>query len=201
MGFRDNWLNHAGATSVHNEATIHAFDRVIPTKPMTVLLAGVGNGGDVEVWRRTLPKGSSVIALDSNPACAEIRDLGVVTCDVTDPAAVRAALRGMWVDVIVDRTRTMQPYLWPFLRAGGIHIYEGYNPEMLMMLIRDLALDDDSWLPIEEVMRVDVYEACAVVEKRNPKVVPYLKVITGNFSDVTPESVYYADGAKRVITG
>jgi hypothetical protein len=100
---------------------------------------------------------------------------------------------------VIDATGMMQPYAWPFLRPGGILIYEGYVPEMIMMLARDLALGDDSWLPIEEVMRVDIYQSCAVVEKRNPRVVLYLDVMTGNFADVTPESVYYAAGAKRVI--
>lgn len=199
MGFRDNWLNHAGAVSVHNEATIHAVERVIPTSPMTILLAGIGNGGDIEVWNATLPEGSTVIAMDINPACRDIPGLEVITCDVTQPEDVRRSLRGMWLDVVIDSTSTMQPYIWPFIRAGGVHIYEGYNPEMMMMLVRDLALDDDSWLPIEEIMRVDVYQSCAVVEKRNPKVVPYLDIITGNFCEVTPESVYQEAGAKRVI--
>lgn len=199
MGFRDNWLNHAGAISVHNEATIHAVERVIPTSPMTILLAGIGNGGDVEVWNATLPEGSTVIAMDINPACRDIPGLEVITCDVTQPEDVRRSLRGIWLDVVIDSTSTMQPYIWPFIRAGGVHIYEGYNPEMVMMLVRDLALDDDSWLPTEEVMRVDVYQSCVVVEKRYPKVVPYLDIITGNFCEVTHESVYQQRGAKRVI--
>lgn len=199
MGFRDNWLNHAGAISVHNESTLHAVERVVPTRPMTMLLAGIGNGGDVEVWNATLPEGSAVIAMDINPACRDIPGLEVIACDVTQPDDVRRSLRGMWLDVVIDSTSTMQPYIWPFIRAGGVCIYEGYNPEMVMMLVRDLALDDDSWLPIEEVMRVDVYQSCVVVEKRNPKVVPYLEVVTGNFADVIPESVYYGRGAKRVI--
>ena len=199
MGFRDNWLNHAGAISVHNESTLHAVERVIPTRPMTMLLAGIGNGGDVEVWNATLPEGSTVIAMDSNPACREIPGLEVATCDVTQPEEVRKCLNGMWLDVVIDQTRTMQPYVWPFLRAGGVYIYEGYNVEMVMMLARDLALGDDSWLPIEEVMRIDQYQSCLVIEKRTPRVVPYLDIITGNFCEVTPEKVYQERGAKRVI--
>jgi len=199
MGFRDTWLNHPGAVSVHNEATVHAFDRVIPVRPMTMLLVGIGNGGDVEVWNAALPEGSTVIAMDINPACREIPGLEVITCDVTQSEEVRKCLNGMWLDVVIDRTSTMQPYVWPFLRAGGVHIYEGYNVEMVMMLARDLALEDDSWLPIEEVMRIDQYQSCVVIEKRTPRVVPYLDIITGNFCEVTPEKLYQERGAKRVI--
>jgi hypothetical protein len=200
MGYRDKWMNHAGCVAVHNEATMHAFDRTIPMRPMHMLLIGVGNGGVIEIWREALPEGSTVTALDSDPRAAELPGLDVISCDTQNRIAMRHALRGRWFDAIIDSTATMQPYAWPFLRPGGVHIYEGYNPEMVMMLIRDLALGDDSWLPIEEVMRVDVYQSCAVVEKRNPRVVPYLDVVTGNFADVVPESVYYAAGAKRVMS-
>ena len=199
MGYRDSWLNHTGAVSVHSEATLHAFDRTIPVRPMTMLLAGIGNGGAVEVWREVLPEGSTVIAMDSDARCAETPGIDPIICDVTQRDSVRAALKGQWLDVVIDATCTMQPYIWPFLRAGGVYIYEGYNPEMVMMLARDLALGDDSWLPIEEVMRIDTYQSCVVIEKRNPMVVPYLEVLTGNFADVTPEKTYQERGAKRVI--
>jgi hypothetical protein len=199
VGYRDHFLNHAGCIAVQNEATIHALDRSIPSRPIALLLIGIGNGGVVEIWRNALPEGSSVIALDSDPVAVELPGLGVIRCDTQNRIEVRDALKGQWFDVVIDATTTMQPYAWPFLRPGGILIYEGYVPEMIMMLARDLALEDDSWLPIEEVMRVDIYQSCAVVEKRNPRVVPYLDVMTGNFADITPESVYYAAGAKRVI--
>lgn len=199
MGYRDRWLNHAGAVSVHNEATLHAFDRTIPVRPMTMLLVGIGNGGAVEVWRDVLPEGSTVIAMDCDPRCADVPGIHPLICDVTQRDDVRNVLKGRWVDVVIDSTRTMQPYVWPFLRAGGVYIYEGYNPEMVMMLVRDLSTGDESWLPIEEVMRIDTYHSCVVIEKRNPMVVPYLEVVTGNFCDVTPEEVYRERGAKRVI--
>ena len=199
MGYRDIWLTHAGAIAVQNEATLHAIDRTIPNRSMSMLLVGIGNGGVVEVWRSALPEGSTVIGLDGDPACKSIIGLDPIICDPTNREEVREALKGRWFDVVIDSTQTMQPYVWPFLRAGGVYFYEGYNVEMAMMLIRDLALEDDSWLPIEEVMRVDIYQSCMVVEKRNPRVVPYLEIVTGNFADVIPESVYQERGAKRVI--
>jgi hypothetical protein len=199
MGYRAHWINHAGAVSQHNEITLHAFDREVPARPVAMLLVGVGNGGAVEIWQAALPEGSTVRAIDADPRCADLPGINVATVDATDKDAVRAALRGYWFDVVIDSTRTMQPYVWPFLRPGGTYIYEGYNVDMALMLARDLALQDDSWLPIEEVMRVNAYQECLAVEKRTPRVVPYMDIVTGNFADIVPEMDLYAAGAKRVI--
>ena len=199
MGYRDHFLSHAGCIAAQNEATLHAIDRAIPVRPLSMLLIGIGNGGAVEIWRDTLPEGSSVTAIDENPDAAGIPNLGVILCDTRDRISIREALKGQWFDVIIDTTGTMQPYAWPFLRPGGILIYESYVPEMIMMLVQDLASGGDSWLPGEEIMRIDTYQSCVVIEKRNPRVVPYLNVLTGNFAEVTPEEDYYAAGFKRVI--
>jgi hypothetical protein len=199
MGYRDHFLSHAGCIAAQNEATLHAIDRTIPVRPLAMLLIGIGNGGTLEIWRKTLPEGSTVTALDSNPAAGDIPNLDVTVCDTKDRIAMRNTLKGQWYDVVIDSTGTMQPYAWPFLRPGGILIYESYVPEMIMMLVQDLAGGVDSWLPGEEIMRIDTYQSCVVIEKRNPRVVPYLNVLTGNFAEVTPESDYYAAGFKRVI--
>jgi len=199
MGYRDHFLNHAGCIAVQSEATLHAVERIVHPRALSLLLIGVGNGGVVEIWRNTLIEGSTVTAIDADPRASELPNLGVIECDTKDRIALRNTLKGQWFDVVIDSTGTMQPYAWPFLRPGGLLIYETYNPEMIMMLVRDLALEDDSWLPIEEVMRVDIYQSCAVIEKRNPRVVPYLDVITGNFCDIIPETDYIKAGAKRVI--
>lgn len=199
MGYRNTWLNHAGAVTVHSEATLHAFDRSIAIRPMSMLIVGIGNGGAVEVWRDTLPEGSKVAAMDSDSRCAALPGIDTIICDVTQREDVRAALKGEWFDAVIDTTNTMQPYVWPFLRAGGVYIYEGYNPEMVMMLSRDLALGDDSWLPTEEIMQISQYFSCVVIEKRTPLVVPYMEILAGNFCDVVPEKEYQERGAKRVI--
>ena len=69
----------------------------------------------------------------------------------------------------------------------------------MMILIRDLALDGESWLPVEEILRVDMYPDVAVIEKRQPRVTPYLQIMTGNFCDVTDEREFVAAGVKRVV--
>lgn len=198
MGYRDAWLMHPNLGSRHYEVVIHAFDKNMPKEPVRVLEAGVENGGSLEVWKQVLPEGSEVIGLDIDPRCAEL-GLPVLVGDVLDEGWVRGELRGQWFDMIVDSTGTMTPFLWPFLTLGGRYFYEGYDTAKIMTLVEDVALDRDSWLPGEEIMRVEVFPHITVIEKRNPRVLPYLEITVGNFYDVVPEAELLAEGMKRVV--
>jgi len=198
MGYRAAWLNHAGLGSRHSEVTIHAFDRNLPLDPARVLVAGVENGGAMEVWADILPAGSQVVGLDSDPRCATL-GLDVRIGDVTDDGFVRGEFRHEWFDLIVDSTGTMTGNLWPFLRAGGRLFLEGYDTGRLMALVEAVADDVPGWLPTEEVMRVDVFPHVAVVEKRNPRVLPYMEILVGNFCDVVSEAELLGRGIRRVV--
>lgn len=198
MGYRDTWINHAGLASRHYEVVLHAFDREIPNKPLRMLIVGVENGGCVEVWQQCAPEGSTVLGMDIDIRCSDL-PIPVSYCDITDRAWLDSELDGQMFDVIIDSTNTMSANLWPYLEAGGLYFYESYIPGWVQTLVSDLALDRDSWLPIEEVMRVSTYSHICVIEKRNPKVVPYLEVLVGNFADVVTEDVLRAQGVKRVI--
>jgi hypothetical protein len=197
MGFRATWLENDGLLSVHTEDFLHAVERAIPDKPIHMLLVGVGNGGSVEVWRKVLPEGSVVSSIDSNPKVNDL-DLGTVILDIQDIEAVRDALKGQWFHVIIDSTGDFSPHLWPYLRAGGALICNEYNPVKLADLVTDIADDVDSWLPTEEIMSVMIFTNVFIAEKRNPRVVPYLEIITGSKDPVISESVYRTSGAKRV---
>jgi hypothetical protein len=199
VGYRAEWLTHAGAIAVHDEVALEAFDREVPPAPLRLLLVGIGNGGCVEVWRRTLPKGATVTALDSDPACAALPGIDPVLCDVTDKVAVREALRGCWFDCIIDATGKMSPHTWPFLAPGCTLLYEGYDPEVLMALSRSVALQGRTWLPVEEVLSVTLYSAVAVILKRNPMVAAPVSVMTGNFGDIIPERDLVRSGVKRAL--
>jgi hypothetical protein len=120
-------------------------------------------------------------------------------CDVTNREDVRNLLRGEMFDVIIDSTGTMTNLLWPYLRTGGVMLYEGYDFSMMMDVMLALREDLESWIPIEEIMRVNIYSDIAAIEKRNPKVIPYMNVMTGNFADVTGEQSLIAQGIKRVL--
>ena len=198
VGYRDQWIKHPGGVSHHCEVVLHAFDREMPTAPIHMLDVGVENGGSLEVWREVLPEGSEVLGLDSNPRCAEL-PLPVVIADVTDQGSVAGALRGRWFDLIVDSTGTMSPWTWPYLRAGGRLIFEDYERQAILDLIGDVSDSSPSWLPVEEIMRVTVFPHVAVVEKRNPRVIPYIRVMVGNFAEVTSEQDLRDQGIKRIL--
>lgn len=184
--------------SRHSEVVLHAFDRETPTGPVSVLEVGVENGGSLEVWQEVLPEGSSVLGLDIDPRCADL-GLPVVIGDVRDQGSVAAALRGRWFDLIVDSSGTMSPWTWPYLRSGGRLILEDYDTTTLLDLVADVADDRPSWLPVEEIMRVTVFPHVAVVEKRNPRVIPYIRVMVGNFGDVVDERTLAEQGVKRIL--
>lgn len=201
MGYRAAFLENAGSIAVHSEAFLHAVDREIGPRPLNILLADVGNGGAHELWEQVLPEGSRVRSIDTNPECSVLASF----CDVEDKVDVNAVLAGCdRFDVIVDATGTLTPWLWPWLREGGIMVYENIRErdrfEVLSLAGAVMSEDHrEEMLPVEEVLRVNVYGPVVSVEKRSPKVVPYLDVLTGNFCDVIPESDLLRDGVKRAI--
>jgi hypothetical protein len=186
MEFRSRWLNHAGLMSRHFEVVLHAFDREIPDGSFRLLDVGVENGGSVEIWREILPEGSDVLGIDVDPACARL-GLPVLTGDVRDRSWVKEALRGRWFDVVIDSTGVMTPNLWPYLERGGRMFFENYHPSAVAGLVAALAEGGESWLPTEEILKVTTYPHVAVVEKSNPRVVPFLEVMAGNFAEVVSE--------------
>ena len=198
VGYRDRWLRHPGGVSHHSEVVLHAFDRETPTGPVSVLEVGVENGGSLEVWSDVLPDGSDVLGLDVDPRCADL-PVPVVIADVTDRASVAGALHRRRFDLIIDSSGTMSPWTWPYLQSGGRLIFEDYDSDMIVGLVADVAADRPSWLPVEEIMRVTVFPHVAVLEKRNPRVIPYVRVMVGNFADVTGEESLTRQGIKRVL--
>lgn len=195
MGYRSAWMSHAGAATRHVEVALHALDRETPDGELRVLVAGVENGGALEVWRSL---GADVLGLDRDPRCAAL-GLPVETCDVLDEPSVRGALRGLEFDLVVDSTRAASPWLWPYLRAGGRLVLEDLDPDIVGELAAAVARDEETWLPAEEIMRVSVYPRLAVVEKRNPRVMPYLDIASGNFADVVTEEELRARGVRWVV--
>lgn len=198
MEYRNRWLNHAGLMSRHYEIVLYAFDREIPDEPLRLLDVGVENGGSLEIWREILPEGSEVLGIDKDPACADL-GLPVLIGDVEDKSWVRKALKGRWFDIVIDSTETMTPHLWPFLVKGGKMIYENYDPTRIAWLTEALANGWWSWLPTEEILKTTVYPYVAIIERSNPRVIPYLEVSSGNFADVTPEDRLKELGVRQVI--
>jgi hypothetical protein len=196
--YRSRWLSHAGMMTRHLEVVLHAFDREMPAGPLRLLDVGVENGGSLEIWREILPEGSVAVGMDVDPACERL-GLPVLIGDVTDREWVQDVLRGTWFDVVVDSTGTMTGNLWPYIVRKGRLFIEGYNPQMVADLSLDLMTGVDSWLPTEEILRVTSYPGVAVIEKSNPRVVPYLEVVAGNFAEVLSEDEMRSMGVQQVV--
>jgi hypothetical protein len=197
VGYRSEWIGHTGLVSRHSEVALHAIDRAVTDRVSSVLIAGVENGGAVEIWQRVLPDGV-VVGLDRDPRCADV-GVPVVVCDVLDEGSVRGALSGQWFDLIVDSTRAGSPWLWPYLRTGGRLILEDAPVDLVDDLTAAVSRDRETWLPVEEIMHVSVFPRVTVVEKRSPRVVPYLDIMVGNFADVTGERDLLDRGVRWVV--
>lgn len=195
MGYGDSWLRHTGGLVAHNEVALHVFNELSRWDPRNVLVVGAGNGGALEIWREVLGEGSSVCGLDWDFRAGDLE--GVLVGDMSN-GWIREALRGLWFDVIVDSTGAYAASVWPFLRAGGRIVLEKFEAERMDALYIALLDDEESWLPIEEVMSVTVYQSCAVIEKRHPRVVPYLNVMSGSRDSVVSEQFLQSTGTKRV---
>lgn len=199
MGYRDTWLTWRGRCSRHSEMALHAYDAEIkPTEPVTLLQVGVENGGDLEVWSACLPEGSTVLGMDVEAVCASFGQQ-VVVVDATDKQALRNALRGLTFDYIINDTRThVLPHLWPYLKSNGKYFVEGYRAEIAAALLGAFH-DQPTWLPEEEILSVTAYAHVLVVQKRQPKVVPFLEICTGEVADVVSLDRMTAAGIKKIV--
>lgn len=198
MEYRTAWLNHTGAITRHYEVMLHALERDLPPGPVRMLLVGVDNGGPMELWPSVLPEGSVVVGIDPDPRVADL-NLGVHIGKPTDRAWLLSALGDQAFDVVIDRTYDAGENVWPWIAPGGRLFIEDPDPDDAVMLAGDVALDRPSWLPTEEIMRVTVFPTVLVVEKRHPRVLPYIEIMTGNFAEIVPEEELIADGVKRVL--
>ena len=196
MGYRDAWLNNSGSITRHYEVMLHALEREVPEQPLSMLLVDIDNGGPIELWRQVLPEGSEIVALDERPEAAS---LGAVIGDYSDQSWLRKVLTDRAFDVIIDRSDRLGEAVWPWLAPGGRLILEDPDPDDVSLLAYGVAHDLPSWLPVEEIMRLTVYPRVCAVEKRHPRVLPYIEIMTGNFSDLVPEQELIAQGVKRVL--
>lgn len=196
MGYRDAWLNNTGSITRHYEVMLHAIEREVHEEPLSMLLIDIDNGGPLELWRQVLPEGSEVIALDERP---EASSLGAIVGDYGDQEWLRSVLGNRAFQVIIDRSDRLGEAVWPWLAPGGCLLLEDPDPNDVSLLANDVAHDHPSWLPVEEIMRLTVYPRVCAVEKRHPRVLPYIEIMTGNFSDLIPEQELIAQGVKRVL--
>ena len=196
MGFRAAFLKHEGGIACHSEVFLHVVDRAVGENPVAMLLVGADNGGSKEIWESLLPAGSRVVAVDEREECAALD--GVHVGRLTNRSWLESVLGQSKFDVIIDSMGHADGSVWPWLKVGGFLIIENYDDGRIKDLQHAIVHDEYTWLPYEEVMGVQYYPRVVVVEKRNPRVVPYLDIIVGKEEPVVPESVYLQRGGKRV---
>jgi hypothetical protein len=194
MVFRDFWVKHQGLVSCHSEVFAHAVDHVWPSKPVSVLHAGFGNGGTLQVLSSILPEGSSVLGIGSSI----VNDVPCVIADLSDRGSVFWALRSQWFDWVIDSDDSAA-ILWPYLRAGGKMFLDNYDEAAVLDLLHAVAYESESWLPTEEILSIILYPHVAIVEKRYPRVVPYLDVIIGEEDPLIPIKTFQDKGAMKVF--
>lgn len=197
MGFRASFLKHEGFTACHSEIFLHVMDRLTAGPVMQVLMLGVDNGGSLQVWREALAAGSTVTALDERPECADL-GLGVHVGRTGDRAWLERTLGGQQFDLIIDSMGHANGDVWPWLKVGGFLAVEHYDDARIRELLTAIVDEKTTWLPYDEVLGVQYYPHVALIEKRNPRVVPYLEIVVGNEAPVVEESVYAERGAKRI---
>lgn len=78
--------------------------RVKLGRPLRLLEIGVQNGGSLEVWRKYLPAGSTIVGVDINDRCGQLSfpdDISFLLGSATDPSLI-SRLPEPEFDIIVD---------------------------------------------------------------------------------------------------
>jgi len=177
---------------VHSEVYFHAVDREVPAGQQNVLIDGVHNGGSLDAWRDCLPEGSAVVGIDD----VDCGVPGVLRCEWTR-RSVHELLGAQWFNVISCRWDHCVP-LWPYLTPGGKLIVEAPALSLVQSAVLSVWQGEDSWLPVEEMIRVTVYDGVLVVEKRNPKVMAYMRVAAGTDSPFVAPGTLLTDGTLMI---
>lgn len=197
MGFRSAFLKHNGPLACHSEIFLHVMDRCVGEKPVDILLVGVDNGGSKQVWESCLPDGSTVVAMDERPECGEVS--GVSVGRTSDRRWLESVLGHRKFDVIIDSMGHADGWTWPWLKVGGHFVIEHYDPQRVWHLMNAICADSYTWLPYEEILGIQFYPELVLVEKRNPRAVPYINILVGDSGEIVDEGEYLDRGATRVV--
>ena len=151
----------------------------------------------MQIWQNVLPEGSIVLGIDERPE-AESLPVPVKHGRIHDRDWLLDTFGSRVFDIVMDSTGKPTGDVWPWIKPGGYYIIENYQQDAIADLINGMCNDSETWLPYEEIMCVSQFPKIAFIEKRNPRVVPYLDIIVGQDAPIVPESEYLSRGAKRV---
>jgi SAM-dependent methyltransferase len=103
-------------------------------KPVRMLEIGVQNGGSLQIWSKYLPRNSTIVGIDIDPACAQLSlapNVTVLIGDASDPATLDRILTNAHFDIIIDDgSHRSKDVIATFegcfgrLDPGGIYIIE-----------------------------------------------------------------------------
>ena len=102
--------------------------------PVRLLESGGQNGGSLEIWRRYLPSGATIVGIDVDPVCSKL-DLGegiqVMIGNAGDPVSLDRLLDERVFDIIVDDCSHHSEDIiaafescWKRVAPGGLYIAE-----------------------------------------------------------------------------
>lgn len=197
MGFRAAFIKHEGMLACHSEIVLQALERTVTVGPAFLLHIGVGNGGTMQIWKNVLPEDSVVLGIDEDSRCQEL-PVPVAIGPVQDRAWLLNTFGSRTFDIVMDSTGAASGAIWPWLKPGGVYVVEHYQHDRVRELMDGMCLDQETWLPFEEIMSITQFPKIAVIEKRNPRVVPYLDIIVGSEAPIVTEESFSERGAKRV---
>lgn len=112
-----------------------AFARFIARgQPVRLLEIGVQNGGSLQIWSKYLPRGSSVVGVDIDPACAGFPtepNIAIRIGDASDAEALNRMLGDARFDIVVDDGSHRSEHVIATFKAcfgrldpGGLYVVE-----------------------------------------------------------------------------
>jgi hypothetical protein len=135
MSIKRIHISKIGKVSDKWESYLSFYDAIfshLKNKPVSLLEIGVQNGGSLETWAQYFTKAKSIVGIDINPKCQNLRfkdpRIKVVIGDATT-----IKLTGKY-DIIIDdgshkSTDMIEQFkrLFPRLKTGGMYVVEDFH--------------------------------------------------------------------------
>ena len=124
----DKWEQYLPAY----EAVFHGF--IEQQRPVRLLEIGIQNGGSLQIWSKYFPRGSTIVGIDIDPACAGFvtePNVSIRIGDASDQVALDRMLGDAEFDVIIDDGSHRSDHVVATFNAcfgrlsrGGLYIVE-----------------------------------------------------------------------------
>lgn len=203
MAYSDDFLNNSESIVIHNEAFLYAIERESYQRPINILIIGNKNGNPTKIWEKNLHDQSTITIMEDSSLQNKNKN-NVIFCQLDNKDSVNNALydRGILFDFVIDSTSKINKWIWPWIKQPGVLICENVSNHHDFLNLSESIFNEDfenDILPVEEILRLTIYGPVVSIEKRLPRVVPYIKMMTGQYSDTISEQEAMSNGVKRVV--